>query len=65
MGIILCGMMCGSPSGHYGVHCFGEGRTGYTSALVFVTLIINIVLFVLNLLNLAVIRLVTYKGINN
>lgn len=40
-----------------GRSCFGEGRLGYASGLNFVVLIINIVLFILNLLNLAVWKL--------
>lgn len=57
MGFILSGLLCGS---YYNGHCFGEGRLGYASGLNFITLIINIVLLVLNLLELIVVRMVRH-----
>uniref|UniRef100_A0AC34REI1 Uncharacterized protein n=1 Tax=Panagrolaimus sp. JU765 TaxID=591449 RepID=A0AC34REI1_9BILA len=54
-GFIMCSLLCANWYG--GRSCFGEGRLGYSSGLNFVVLIINIVLFVLNLLDLAVWKL--------
>uniref|UniRef100_A0A7E4UU29 MARVEL domain-containing protein n=1 Tax=Panagrellus redivivus TaxID=6233 RepID=A0A7E4UU29_PANRE len=54
-GFVMCSLLCANWYG--GRSCFGEGRLGYSSGLNFVILIINLVLFVLNLLNLAVWKL--------
>ena len=54
-GFIMCSLLCANWYG--GRSCFGEGRLGYSSGLNFVVLVINIVLFILNLLNLAVWKL--------
>jgi len=50
IGIVLCSLLCGTWYG--GRNCFYDGRLGYCSGLNFVILIINIVVFILNLLNL-------------
>ncbi|KAI6174631.1 hypothetical protein M3Y97_01012200 [Aphelenchoides bicaudatus] len=56
LGIILSGMLCGPYYvGH--AHCFFEGRMSYTTTLNFVTLIVNIVLFVLALINMGMPKL--------
>uniref|UniRef100_A0A0N5A9Q7 MARVEL domain-containing protein n=1 Tax=Syphacia muris TaxID=451379 RepID=A0A0N5A9Q7_9BILA len=44
LGFIICSLLYGG--------CFGEGRIGYCSGLNFVILIINIVLFIINFLNI-------------
>uniref|UniRef100_A0A915D6M2 MARVEL domain-containing protein n=1 Tax=Ditylenchus dipsaci TaxID=166011 RepID=A0A915D6M2_9BILA len=54
-GFIVCSLLCANWYG--GKSCFGEGRLGYCSGLNFVIVIINIVLFILNFLNLAVWKL--------
>ncbi|KAI1716493.1 hypothetical protein Ddc_05491 [Ditylenchus destructor] len=54
-GFVVCSLLCANWYG--GKSCFGEGRLGYTSGLNFVIVIINIVLFILNFLNLAVWKL--------
>ncbi|KAE9555062.1 hypothetical protein FO519_001723 [Halicephalobus sp. NKZ332] len=54
-GFVICSLLCANWYG--GRSCFGEGRLGYSSGLNFVVLVINIVLFVLNLLDLAVWKL--------
>uniref|UniRef100_A0A915AHN2 MARVEL domain-containing protein n=2 Tax=Parascaris TaxID=6254 RepID=A0A915AHN2_PARUN len=55
VGFIICSLLC--ASWHGGRSCFGEGRLGYCSGLNFVVLIINIVLFVINFLNILAWRL--------
>ncbi|KHN83118.1 hypothetical protein Tcan_17081 [Toxocara canis] len=50
VGFIICSLLC--ASWHGGRSCFGEGRLGFCSGLNFVILIINIVLFVINFLNI-------------
>jgi hypothetical protein len=54
-GFIVCSLLCANWYG--GKSCFGEGRLGFTSGLNFVIVVINIVLFILNFLNLAVWKL--------
>jgi len=54
-GFIVCSLLCANWYG--GKSCFGEGRIGFVSGLNFVVVIINIVLFILNFLNLAVWKL--------
>ncbi|CAB3399583.1 unnamed protein product [Caenorhabditis bovis] len=49
-GFIICSLLCSQWYG--GRSCFGEGRLGFASGLNFVCVIINIVLFVLNFLNI-------------
>lgn len=51
-GFIVCSLLCATWYG--GRSCFGEGRLGYCSGLNFVVVVINIVLFILNFINLAV-----------
>jgi len=48
IGFIISACLCATWLG--GRSCFGEGRIGYASGLNFVVLIVNIVVFVLNLL---------------
>ncbi|KAF8386414.1 hypothetical protein PRIPAC_75556 [Pristionchus pacificus] len=61
-GFIICSLLCGNWFG--GRSCFGEGRLGFCSGLNFVIVIINIVLFVINFLNIASIKLErTYSAI--
>jgi hypothetical protein len=55
VGIIVCSLLCYKWYG--GKSCFGEGRIGFASGLNFVMLIINVVLFLLNVLDLAVYKL--------
>uniref|UniRef100_A0A1I8A6Q5 MARVEL domain-containing protein n=1 Tax=Steinernema glaseri TaxID=37863 RepID=A0A1I8A6Q5_9BILA len=46
---VICSILCAN---WYGGHsCFGDGRLGFVSGLNFVIVIINIVVFVLNLFN--------------
>jgi len=52
IGIILCSLLCGTWYG--GRQCFYDGRLGYCSGLNFVILIINIVVFIINLLNISI-----------
>ncbi|GMR31649.1 hypothetical protein PMAYCL1PPCAC_01844 [Pristionchus mayeri] len=54
-GFIICSLLCGNWWG--GRSCFGEGRLGFCSGLNFVVVIINIVLFVINFLNISSIKL--------
>jgi hypothetical protein len=54
-GFIVSSLLCSSWYG--GRSCFGEGRLGYCSSLNFVVVVINIVLFVLNFINLAMWKL--------
>ncbi|KAI6226282.1 hypothetical protein M3Y99_01311900 [Aphelenchoides fujianensis] len=49
VGFIICSLLCANWYG--GRSCFGEGRLGYASGLNFVVVVINIVLFVLNFLD--------------
>ncbi|CAI5454776.1 unnamed protein product [Caenorhabditis angaria] len=50
IGFIICSMLCTTWYG--GKSCFGEGRVGFASGLNFVCVVINIVLFILNVLNI-------------
>ncbi|CAD6190498.1 unnamed protein product [Caenorhabditis auriculariae] len=50
VGFIVCSLLCSQWYG--GRSCFGEGRLGFASGLNFVCVVINIVLFVLNFLNI-------------
>ncbi|CAO4386701.1 unnamed protein product [Caenorhabditis nigoni] len=50
VGFIICSLLCSQWYG--GRSCFGEGRLGFSSGLNFVCVIVNIVLFVLNFLNI-------------
>ncbi|KAK6112470.1 Uncharacterized protein BM_BM5121 [Brugia malayi] len=50
LGFVICSLLCTSWYG--GRSCFGEGRIGFCSGLNFVVLIINIVLFIINFLNI-------------
>ena len=50
LGIIVCSVLCGNWYG--GTSCFGDGRLGYVSGLNFIVVIINIVLFLLNLFSI-------------
>ncbi|GMT31410.1 hypothetical protein PFISCL1PPCAC_22707 [Pristionchus fissidentatus] len=54
-GFIICSLLCSNWYG--GRSCFGEGRLGFCSGLNFVVVIINIVLFVINFLNIASLKL--------
>jgi len=49
LGFIICSFLCAT---WYGRSCFSEGRLGYCSGLNFVIVIINIVIFILNIINL-------------
>ncbi|CCD69427.1 MARVEL domain-containing protein [Caenorhabditis elegans] len=49
-GFIICSLLCSQWYG--GRSCFGEGRLGFSSGLNFVCVIVNIVLFILNFLNI-------------
>jgi len=51
IGFIICSLLCSQWYG--GKSCFGEGRLGYCSALNFVCVVINIVFFIINFLNIA------------
>ncbi|KHJ90779.1 hypothetical protein OESDEN_09367 [Oesophagostomum dentatum] len=50
-GFIICSLLCAQWYG--GRSCFGEGRLGFCSGLNFICVVINIVLFVLNFLNIS------------
>ncbi|VDN39444.1 unnamed protein product [Gongylonema pulchrum] len=50
LGFVICSLLC--ASWHGGRSCFGEGRLGYCSALNFIVLIINIIFFIVNFLNI-------------
>jgi len=54
-GFIVSSLLCANWYG--GRSCFGEGRLGYCSGLNFVVVVINIVLFILNFINLAAYRM--------
>jgi len=54
-GFVVCSLLCANWYG--GKTCFGEGRLGFASGLNFVIVVINIVLFLLNFLNVGVYRL--------
>lgn len=56
VGFIICSLLCANWYG--GKSCFGEGRLGFASGLNFVVVVINIVLFILNFVNLAAYKLV-------
>uniref|UniRef100_A0A8R1TR20 MARVEL domain-containing protein n=1 Tax=Onchocerca volvulus TaxID=6282 RepID=A0A8R1TR20_ONCVO len=51
IGFVVCCLLC--TSWYDGRSCFGEGRIGFCSGLNFVALIINIVFFIVNLLNIS------------
>ena len=55
LGFIICSLLCATWKG--GSSCFGEGRLGFASGLNFVCVVINIVLFVINFLNIGAIQL--------
>jgi len=55
IGFVICSFLCANWYG--GASCFGEGRIGYTSGVNFVLLVINIIFFLLNLLNIQIGRL--------
>jgi cytosine/uracil/thiamine/allantoin permease len=55
VGIIICSLLCYKWYG--GKSCFGEGRLGFASGLNFVLLIVNVVFFFLNFLDLSVYKL--------
>ncbi|KAL3989935.1 putative integral membrane protein [Acanthocheilonema viteae] len=50
LGFVVCSLLCTSWYG--GRSCFGEGRIGFCSGLNFVVLVINIVIFIINFLNI-------------
>ncbi|KAM3728480.1 Sodium/potassium/calcium exchanger [Dirofilaria immitis] len=50
LGFVVCSLLCTSWYG--GRSCFGEGRIGFCSGLNFIVLIINIVFFIINFLNI-------------
>ncbi|KAH7729293.1 Protein M60.4 b [Aphelenchoides avenae] len=52
IGFAVCAILCANWYG--GSSCFGEGRLGFSSGLNFVVVVINIVLFVLNVCSLEV-----------
>jgi hypothetical protein len=56
IGFVVCSLLCAT---WYGKSCISEGRLGYCSGLNLVILIINIVIFVLNLINLKIWSLVS------
>ncbi|CAD5235381.1 unnamed protein product [Bursaphelenchus xylophilus] len=63
IGIVIVSLTCGNVFGHGS--CFKEGRISYTSGLNSVTLIINIVFLILNLLELSQLsleRIYTFVG---
>jgi hypothetical protein len=55
IGFIISGILCASWIG--GSSCFGHGQTGFASGLNFVVVIINIVLFILNFVDMAAYKL--------
>lgn len=55
LGFIICSLLC--ATWHGGKSCFYEGRIGSVSGLNFIILIINIVLYILNFLNVSVWKL--------
>ncbi|CAK5091260.1 unnamed protein product [Meloidogyne enterolobii] len=54
-GFITCGLLCANIWG--GRSCFYDGRVGFASSLNFVIVVINVVLFFLNLLNATIYRM--------
>uniref|UniRef100_A0A7E4ZQM6 MARVEL domain-containing protein n=1 Tax=Panagrellus redivivus TaxID=6233 RepID=A0A7E4ZQM6_PANRE len=50
LGFVVCSVLCANWYG--GSSCFGEGRLGFVSGLNFVVVIINIIVFILNLCNI-------------
>ncbi|KAL7069942.1 hypothetical protein ACQ4LE_010980 [Meloidogyne hapla] len=54
-GFITCALLCANWYG--GRSCFYDGRIGFASSLNFVIVIINVVLFFLNLLNATIYRM--------
>ncbi|KAE9551601.1 hypothetical protein FO519_005175 [Halicephalobus sp. NKZ332] len=50
LGIVVCSVLCGNWYG--GTSCFGDGRLGYVSGLNFIIVLINVVLFLLNLFSI-------------
>lgn len=55
LGFVICSLLC--ATWHGGKSCFSETRLGYCSGLNFVILIINIILFIINFLNILAWRL--------
>lgn len=60
LGIVISSILCANWYG--GSSCFGEGRIGYASGLNFICVVINVVLFVLNLLNIRLFKLVVLSN---
>nr|CAD2183059.1 unnamed protein product [Meloidogyne enterolobii] len=54
-GFFTCGLLCTTAWG--GRSCFYDGRVGFASSLNFVIVVINVVLFFLNLLNATIYRM--------
>lgn len=54
LGFVVCSVLCSNWYG--GSSCFGEGRLGYVSGLNFVVVVVNIVLFILNLFNIRILK---------
>uniref|UniRef100_A0AC34RMX6 MARVEL domain-containing protein n=1 Tax=Panagrolaimus sp. JU765 TaxID=591449 RepID=A0AC34RMX6_9BILA len=50
LGFIICSVLCANWYG--GTSCFRDGRLGYVSGLNFVVVIINIILFIMNLISI-------------
>uniref|UniRef100_A0A915DQV2 MARVEL domain-containing protein n=1 Tax=Ditylenchus dipsaci TaxID=166011 RepID=A0A915DQV2_9BILA len=55
LGLVVCSILCANWYG--GMSCFGEGRIGFASGLNFFTLVVNIILFLLNLFNIRLYKL--------
>ncbi|KAI6216984.1 High-affinity choline transporter 1 [Aphelenchoides fujianensis] len=55
MGFVICSVLCANWYG--GSSCFGEGRVGFVSGLNFLMLLVNIIIFLLNLCNVHLGRL--------
>jgi hypothetical protein len=50
LGFVICSVLCANWYG--GTSCFGDGRLGYISGLNFVIVVMNIILFLLNMMNI-------------
>ncbi|KAI1726363.1 hypothetical protein DdX_03081 [Ditylenchus destructor] len=61
LGLVVCAIMCANWYG--GSSCFGEGRLGYASGLNFVIVVINIILFLLNLFNIRLYRIEQFYNV--
>lgn len=57
LGFVICSVLCANWYG--GTSCFGDGRLGYVSGLNFVAVIMNIILFLLNMMNIGTRRFVS------